>query len=51
MLIENFRKWGRSLKAFGSRVLRKISGGKRDEMIGNWKRFNSELMSCSPTLW
>jgi hypothetical protein len=40
------------LKVFGSRVLRKTFRQKKDEIIGDWKRFsNGELMTCSPSLW
>jgi hypothetical protein len=41
------------LRVFGNRVLRKIFGPKRDEVIGGWRKlYNEELHNfyCSPSI-
>jgi hypothetical protein len=43
----------RSLRLFESRVLRRIFGGKRDEVTGDWRKlYNEELndLYCSPSV-
>jgi len=37
------------MRVFENRVLRKLFGTERDEVIGEWRRLNSEdLMICAP---
>jgi hypothetical protein len=41
------------LRLFENRVLRKIFGPKRDEMIGNWRKLHNEELHnlyCSPSI-
>jgi len=38
-----------SMRVFENRVLRRLFGTDRDEVIGEWRRLNSEdLMICAP---
>jgi len=43
----------RSLKVFESRLLRRIFGGKRDEVTGEWRKLHNEELTdlyCSPSI-
>ena len=43
----------RRLRVFESRVLRRIFGPKRDEVIGEWRKLHNEelnVLSCSPNI-
>ena len=35
----------RRLRVFGNRVLRRIFGPKRDEVIGNWRKLHNEELN------
>jgi hypothetical protein len=35
----------RRLRVFDNRVLRRISGSKRDEVTGEWRKLNTEKLS------
>jgi hypothetical protein len=41
------------LRVFGNRVLRRIFGPKRDEVMGEWRQLHNEEINdlyCSPTI-
>jgi len=43
----------RRLRAFENRVLRRISGPRRDEVTGEWRKLHSEELNdlyCSPNI-
>jgi len=43
----------RSLRVFESRVLRRLFGGKRDEVTGEWRKLHNEELTdlyCSPSI-
>jgi hypothetical protein len=44
----------RRLRVFGNRVLRRISGSKRDEVTGEWRKLHNEELNdlyCSPHIF
>jgi len=44
----------RRLRVFENRVLRRISGSKRDEVTGEWKKLHNEELNdpyCSPNIF
>jgi hypothetical protein len=38
------------LRVFENRVLRKIFGAKRDDVIGEWRKLHNEELHCSPNI-
>jgi len=40
----------RRLRVFENRVLRRIFGAKRDDVIGEWRKLHIEELYCSPNI-